>query len=93
MNFTYCDSCGKTFTVKEKTWNPNFKYFTNHDFCYDCYKKLEEAWEDAFHKCGHDMQIFKEKKVEIANAVCSKTTAKASSSSSVTTTTTSKKKK
>jgi hypothetical protein len=72
MNFTQCDSCGKVFGVKEKTWNPNFKYFTKFDLCYDCYRKLEDEWEAAFHNCGHDMKTFKEKKVEVATAICSK---------------------
>jgi len=76
MNYTNCDSCGTTFTVKEKTWKPNFKYFVDMDFCGDCYKKLEDAWEEAFDNCAHDMNVFKQKKYEVAKAMCSSTGSK-----------------
>ena len=71
MVFTQCDSCGKTFTIPEnRAWNQGIYYFTNLDFCSECYKKLEGEWEDSFHKCNHDMKIFAQKKVEIARSMC-----------------------
>ncbi|HOV13710.1 MAG TPA: hypothetical protein PK771_05455, partial [Spirochaetota bacterium] len=53
-------------------WNPNIYYFTNLNFCDECYKNLENQWDNAFHSCNHDMAIFKQKKVELAKAMCDK---------------------
>jgi hypothetical protein len=71
MLFTKCDGCGKTYVPKEKiTWRPDLVYFTKFDLCGDCNKIMEEQWEEAFHKCGHDMKVFTQKKIEIAKAMC-----------------------
>lgn len=73
MVVNQCDSCGKVFVVKDKTsWNPNIYYFTNLNFCDECYKNLEQKWDEGFHQCNHDMNAFKQKKVEIAKALCDK---------------------
>lgn len=73
MVINQCDSCGKVFVVKDKaSWNPNIYYFVNFNFCEECYKMLESKWEDALHSCNHDMNLFKQKKVEVAKSMCDK---------------------
>ncbi|OHD12829.1 MAG: hypothetical protein A2Y34_01685 [Spirochaetes bacterium GWC1_27_15] len=77
MVFTQCDSCGKNFVVKDKTsWDPNLYHFMNMDFCDECYDKLQDLWDDSLHKCGNDMNVFKQKKVEVAKAFCTAATKK-----------------
>jgi len=73
MVLNQCDSCGKVFVVNDKTsWDHSVYYFTNLNFCNECYKVLETKWDEGFHECNHDMSVFKQKKMEIAKAMCSK---------------------
>lgn len=71
MFHTTCDGCGITLN-DARSAKPSIYYFTNYDFCPSCFGKLEDQWEDAFQRCGHDMAAYLKEQVTVANGFVKK---------------------
>lgn len=67
MVFSQCDSCGKTFVVKNNTTEPNIYYFQDLDICSDCYPKMLDVFMQTFKKVGHDMKVYNSVLSEVAH--------------------------
>lgn len=70
MVVTQCDSCGKTFAIKNDTPDPNIHYFQDFDFCDECYEKLEQNLRTGLRNAGNDMKSYLPNSHEIAKSMC-----------------------